>query len=249
MESFDPVSPLPAEPIPASQPPLALRLPASPPAVTYVLLALNILVFIAVKASVAAYGILIPAAVLQYGEWWRLVTAGFLHAGLVHLGFNMYALFVLGPDIERLFGSARFLAIYALALLGGSVLVTLFSPLNSGTLGASGAILGLMGGMVAYFWKYQERLSGGKERLWNIIMVVALNLGIGLLPGVSLWGHLGGFIIGLGSGWLLLPRYRVVSFPTPRLERLPLDVKAVVGCGLLFLAQLLLIGLAVLLRA
>ena len=81
------------------------------------------------------------------GEWWRLLTAGFLHIGPIHLLFNMLALWVLGRDMEAVLGHGRFLAVYLISLLGGSAAVMLFYAPSSEVAGASGAVFGLMGGL------------------------------------------------------------------------------------------------------
>lgn len=201
--------------------PVRLRLPKYDVRLTYVLIAINAVVYMLTRLSgnlIYTFGALMPRLVLQDRQVWRLVTAGFLHADLMHIGFNMYALYVFGRQVERLFGPRRFALIYGSALLGGSAAVVLFSRLDLPTVGASGAVLGLLGALVAYFWRYQETLLGARARLGNLLTTALVNLGIGLLPNISLWGHLGGTLAGLAVGLILVPRYTPVHGLQPHLE-------------------------------
>lgn len=231
--------------------PLRLHYPLYPIRATYILLGLNILVFIPtllMENTVYGWGGLIPLGVLQYGQWWRLLTAGFIHGGIMHLAFNMYALYILGREVERIFGPWRFLTIYTLALLGGNLLVTLFSQLASLTVGASGAILGLLGALVAYFWRNREQLVGAKKRLINLLNTAAINLIIGLMPQVSLWGHLGGTLAGLLAGLVIIPRYKLVRAPHPHFEFEPATSRDLAGVFLLAAGCALLLALTCWLR-
>ncbi len=239
------------EPLQPAPEPVMLRYPLSPVRVTYVLIGLNVLLFLpTLLLGDALYflGGLIPQAVIGGGQLWRLVTAGFLHGGLTHLLFNMYALYMLGQDAEKLFGSGRFFGIYLSALIGGNLVVALLSPLNRLTIGASGAILGLLGALVAYFWQYREHVVGARAHLTNLVTTALINVGLGLLPSISLWGHLGGVLAGLLAGWGLLPRYQVDYEPFPRLRRLPFGRPEVVGIGRVVLSCIVLGGLAFWLR-
>ena len=126
--------------------PFGGRQRSATPVVTYALIAVNVAAFIAEMASRSWQQELTlwPPAVAE-GQFYRLVTAAFLHYGATHLVLNMWALYVVGPPLEMWLGRLRFGALYALSGLGGSVLVYLISPLNSATAGASGAIFGLFG--------------------------------------------------------------------------------------------------------
>ncbi|ONI82124.1 rhomboid family intramembrane serine protease [Saccharothrix sp. ALI-22-I] len=124
------------------------------------------------------------------GEWWRLVTSGFLHYGPVHLAMNMIALYVLGRDLEPVFGKLRFSAVYLVSMLGGGVAVYLFGGVNTLVAGASGAVYGLMGAMLVAVLRL--KLNPG-----SALGVIGLNLVLSFtLPGISLLGHLGGLVIG-----------------------------------------------------
>lgn len=140
------------------------------PVVTYALIAVNVVMFL---LQLAAPG-LEPELVLWSpgvadGEWYRLVTSAFLHYGAMHLLFNMWALYVVGPPLEMWLGRLRFGALYALSALGGSVLVYLLSPLNAGTAGASGAVFGLFGAMFVVARRLNLDIRG-------IAAIIILNL-------------------------------------------------------------------------
>jgi membrane associated rhomboid family serine protease len=170
------------------------------PIVTMVLIGINLAFFVvtALQARSAMnlapsplylQGSLIPAEVAS-GDYWRLLTAGFLHANLIHIATNMVSLYVLGLPLERILGRGRFLLIYALSLLGSSVSVLLFSGPFVPTIGASGAIYGLMGALLVTF----KRLGYDLKQL---LIVVAINVYITFqFPGISWQGHLGGLVVG-----------------------------------------------------
>ncbi len=131
------------------------------------------------------------------GEYWRLVTAGFLHYGLIHLLLNMWALSLLGGDVERLVGRWRFLAVYLLSGLGGSVAVYLFDAQNVALAGASGSVFGLLGALFFFFRKLNQDPRG-------LLLLIALNFGLGLfISNISWLGHLGGLIVGALTGLVL----------------------------------------------
>jgi membrane associated rhomboid family serine protease len=124
------------------------------------------------------------------GEWWRVVTSGFLHIGPIHLLFNMMALWVLGRDMELVLGRGRFLALYLISLLGGAAAVMLFYGPTDSVAGASGAVFGLMGGL-AVVLKRMHVPAG------QVIGLIAVNVVISVvIPGISLIGHLGGLVVG-----------------------------------------------------
>lgn len=179
------------------------------PVVGRALIAANVAVFVAGLASqsrnavagrggfIADGGLFGPA--VESGEWWRIVTAGFLHAGLLHLLFNMLALFNLAAILEPALGRARLVAVYAVSLLTGSLGVLVLSP-DALTVGASGAVFGLMGGLVV-----AQRARGMDPWSSGIGTVIALNLFITFtIPGISIGGHIGGLVGGLVCTWILL---------------------------------------------
>jgi rhomboid protease GluP len=134
------------------------------------------------------------------GQVWRLITPMFLHGSILHIGFNMYALFILGPGLERYFGHGRFIVLYFLSGFAGNVLSFMFSPAPS--LGSSTAIFGLLGAQGVFVFLNREIFGGFARRaLTNVIWIAAVNLLIGLTPGIDNWGHLGGLIGGTIFTW------------------------------------------------
>jgi membrane associated rhomboid family serine protease len=131
------------------------------------------------------------------GEFYRLLTSDFLHYGIVHIGFNMYALWILGRECERLLGRWRFLLLYLLTGVGGATAVYLFGSPNALVAGASSSIFGLIGAMVFFFKKLQADMRG-------LIGLIVLNVAITLfVPGISILGHAGGFVLGSALGAVL----------------------------------------------
>ncbi len=142
------------------------------------------------------------------GQLWRLITPVLLHASLIHIAFNMYALLVLGPEMERFYGHKRFLLLYLVGAYTGNVLSFLLS--SSASIGASTAIFGLVAAQVVFI--YRNKLLFGKRTgpmLMNMGMVVAFNLVLGMRPGIDNWGHLGGLIGGLLFAWFGGPRFKI----------------------------------------
>ena len=144
-----------------------------------------------------------PSAVAD-GAWWQLLTSGFLHIGPIHLAFNMIALWVIGRDLEQVLGRARFLVVYLVSLLGGSLVVFLFENPASHTAGASGAVFGLMGGLAVVLMKM--RLSP-RPALTIILLNVVISVAV---PNISILGHLGGLAFGAAvtAAMLYLPQTR-----------------------------------------
>jgi membrane associated rhomboid family serine protease len=183
------------------------------PMATYVLIAINVLAYIGSTAAGSAFAGGIGGSVVGEfalfgpavadGEYWRLITGGFLHAGLIHLGFNMYVLYWLGSMLEPALGRVRFVALYLTSLLAGSFGALLLAP-DARTVGASGAVFGLMGAAFVFM-----RLRGIDPMASGIGPVILLNLGITfLIPGISIGGHLGG-LIGGGLAALAMERLNV----------------------------------------
>jgi rhomboid protease GluP len=155
------------------------------------------------------------------GDYWRLLTATFLHGGVAHLFMNGFSLYILGPDSERIFGTPRFLALYLLSGLSGSVASYAFNPAPA--VGASGAIFGLFGGLAVFFLTTRPILgSFGKSQLQGIAVILVVNLLFGFANAgvIDNFGHLGGLLGGFVAAWMLVPRYEVdrASFP-PRIIR------------------------------
>ena len=170
-----------------------------PPVIT-ALMAVNVVAFlaqIATQERITVEGILWGPAVAD-GQWWRLVTSAFLHGNLMHIGFNMYALWIFGRPLEDAFGPVRFGLTYLAGLLGGSLAVLAFN-FGAPTLGASGAVLGLAGALAAVLWA-----RGINITQTSLGFIFLINLGLPLLvPRISFWGHFGGIAAGFAAGWLL----------------------------------------------
>lgn len=185
-------------------------LESGPPVVTYTLIALNVVMFVLQTASVDLQNRLTlwPPAVAD-GQLYRLVTSAFLHYGIVHLLFNMVALYVVGPPLERWLGRLRFSALYGLSALGGSVLVYLASPLNSATAGASGAVFGLFGATFVVSKRLNLDIRG-VAALIGINVVFTLVFPLVTSQSVSWQGHLGGLLTGalVALAYVYAPRER-----------------------------------------
>lgn len=228
----------------------ALRPRQHRPTVTWAIMALNILVWLAMTA---AGGSTNPQVLLRFGakvnsriingQIWRLVTPIFLHIGVVHLAFNIYAIHVFGTQIEHTFGSIRYLAIYMLSGIAGVLGSFAFSPHPSA--GASGAIFGLIGTEAAFFYRYRHAFGrGGQQRLYNILIVIGYNLAFTFVASnIDVWGHLGGLVAGVALGWWLMPRYVVAMTET---ERRLIDVNHPRRWGTAVLGALVLLAIGTL---
>lgn len=205
----------------------AYRLPLYRPIVTWVLLAIIVAVFIVqtLLGGSTEVDVLIRMGakftpLIAAGEYWRLLTSMFLHVGVMHLAFNGYALFVIGTELERLMGPGRFLTIYLLSGLFGSLASYALS--DSLAAGASGAIFGIIGALAAFFLVHRKLLgTWGNRRLGNIALVLVLNLIWGFSqPGrIDNLAHVGGLLAGFALGWALAPRYELDPVRVQVLDR------------------------------
>ena len=192
------------------------------PYVTYGLMALNVAAFLAILShggnlgggggrlsdnlSLVAAGPFATNSGL-YGahvgvahgyQWYRLFTGGFVHYGIIHLGLNMFVLWIIGSQLERVLGGVRYLALYVTCLAAGSFAVMLASP-GEVTAGASGAIFGLMGAAASY-----QRSRGISLLQSGLGALIVLNLVFSFtISGISVAGHIGGLVGGLVVGWLV----------------------------------------------
>ncbi len=181
----------------------------SVPRITYALIAVNVIASLAGGGiglgghnSLFIHGALLgsgspdflPGQGVAHGQWWRLVSSGFLHQNILHLGLNMWVLYLLGQMIEPALGPVKYGAVYAVSLLAGSLGALLISP-HLLTVGASGAIFGLMG--AAAVEARSRHISLAQSGLGGLI---AINLGFSIVfsgSGISLGGHVGGLIGGV----------------------------------------------------
>lgn len=155
----------------------------------------------------ALWGIKINSLILE-GQLWRFLTPVLLHASILHIGFNMYALYSIGPRLETSFGNWSFIALYLVGALWGNTISFLLSP--NASLGASTAIFGLIAAQSVYIFKNRYLLgSAAKPLLMNAIMVILVNLMLGLSPGIDNWGHLGGLMGGSFFAWFSGPSFGV----------------------------------------
>lgn len=237
----NPASPPPPNPssgkarVPLGPNQILLRIPTVQPYVTYVLIAINVVIF-AIRAFSPALNLQLvelgannQTAVLVNGEFHRLLTSMFLHAGLLdargqlqaqnalHLVFNMYALWVIGGPQERMFGHLRFGLIYLLGGLTGSVASALLGGPDAFSIGASGAVFAVFGAEFI-FW-YRHRLlfgAGGRARLRSLASLLVINLVFGLLANagdgpfrIDNLAHIGGMVGGIILTWFLGPFYNL----------------------------------------
>ena len=181
------------------------------------LLTVTVIVFAAQQASVWMTGADLvlewgkkDAGALHAGEWWRLLTPVFIHAGPLHLLVNMYSLYAIGPAVERFFGRARLLVVYLLSGVAGVILSLAVNPVPS--VGASGAIFGILGALTAFLLQHRGVFGpAAQAQLRQIGFLLVLNLVISLTPGIDAWGHLGGLIAGAACAALFGPRLAAVA--------------------------------------
>ncbi len=183
----------------------SLRTMTTEPNVTYVLIAINVIAFLASgRFGVGGtgggswlwiHGVLFGPAIHEGHDYWRLISGGFLHANFIHIGFNMYLLYVLGQMLEPVLGSWRFGVLYMTSLLAGSFGALLLAP-DSVTVGASGAVFGLMGAAFT-----EQRRRGIDPMQTGIGGLILINLALSfVLSGISIGGHIGGLIGGVLAG-------------------------------------------------
>lgn len=221
-----PVHPLeqPPPPVPPAQQPLIIthrprvEVPFSRPVLTYILLGINIVVFLVdaltafIGVGAGSVGLLtlvgakVNAAILQ-GQYWRLITPMFLHVGILHLGFNSYFLYRIGPWAERNLGTARFAAIYFLS--GVAAAIASFALNSQPSVGASGALFGVIGAMLPVLYRNRSVLANTRQMINSIVMTIAINLVIGFSPGIDNWAHIGGLLAGVALALLISPRFAV----------------------------------------
>lgn len=151
----------------------------------------------------ACYGMKVNPLIM-YGQWWRLITPVLLHASLVHIAFNMYALYALGPELERMFGHLSFLALYLVSGFAGNVLSFVMS--GAASLGASSAVFGLLAAHAVFAYRNQKVFGQRAQVVMrSILQIAAINFIIGLSPGIDNWGHFGGLLGGLVFTYLSGP--------------------------------------------
>jgi len=208
---------------PATQEPSQLR-SSRPYTITVALIAVNVLVFLAMVLSGVSFINPSPEQVRSWGgdfgpatvgahQWWRLLTSIFLHFGIIHIGFNMYVLFQIGPFIETVFGRARYLIIYFAAGLFGSLVSVWIHP-NAVGAGASGAIFGLYGAVFGFLLVQRRTLDpvATKSIAKSAGIFILYNVVYGSMSGTTdLSAHIGGLFAGFLAGMLLVRRRAATS--------------------------------------
>lgn len=210
------------------------------PYVTYTLIALNVLAFAVTalqsrdvmnndaRSRLFYDWALVPQWVAD-GEVFRVIGSGFLHFGPIHLLVNMFALYIVGRDVEVILGRSRYLAVYFVAMLGGAAGVMALQPPTTATAGASGAIFGLFGAQAAILIKLKQ--SPGP-----VIAVILINVVISIsIPGISLWGHMGGLAAGAlaSAGLLFTPTQEMDARQARTLGWIALAVVAVLTIAII----------------
>lgn len=241
-----PLEARPAPPVSSGQQPrqqVTLRIPSVRPSATYAILAINIAIFVARALSrsldndLLNWGANGTTEVLQRGEYYRLLTSMFLHASIynafggfvltnsLHLIFNAYVIYGVGTYIERLFGHTRFLIVYILGGLAGSVasvvINALLGQMRTYSVGASGAVFALIGAEFIYLYYHRKLLSSyARARMQSLITFGVINLLFGFATSLGLgqmrvdnWAHIGGLAGGLILGWFISPIFLLRRHP------------------------------------
>ena len=170
-------------------------------------------------ASPVWYSLAEVPVLVQLGDVWRVVTAAFVHVGPLHLVLNMLALLVFGSELERGLGRWRFAAVYAVSVLGGAAAIQMFGSPGQAVGGASTAIYGLLGALAVFMVVRRQDVRG-------ILTLLAINVVISFLPGISLLGHLGGLVAGAAAAGIVVALRR----------RPPIEIGALALLGLVLLA-------------
>lgn len=250
---------------PPSEQPVQIHMPEHPPTMTNTIMGITIAVFLLQISSIylrrwgiwshcpyliiplpylndlpACYGMKVNVYISAFGEWWRLLAPMLLHAGVIHIFFNMYALRILGTSLERFYGHWQLLLLYVVSGFVGTV--ASYGLTEAASLGASTAVFGLIGAQGVFAYQNREVFGPFARRvLRDIIMLAGINLFIGLsVPGIDNWGHIGGLVGGIAVAWFGGPKYKVEGLrPNYHLENTRSDAALVwagVGITLIFSA-------------
>ncbi len=244
------------QPSPSATPPsptmsegqVAVR-PVFRPYVTYALIGICVLVYLIQIGTQSFLGQDIPALwgiknndLILQGQVWRLFTPIFLHGSILHIAFNMYALFYIGAMLERFYGRSRYIGLFILSGFAGNVISFMFSSYHS--LGSSTSIFGLLGAEGVLIYQNREIFGPiARRALSQVVIIAVVNLIIGLTPGSGIdnWGHIGGLIGGTLFAWFGGPVLRRVGQISPypvvntRTEREALIAGTGVGALFFFL--------------
>jgi rhomboid protease GluP len=207
--------------VPQTQPPRSVEVavPNVKPYATYFILGITTFVYLLqlagqylVRSDVVALLGIKDDTLIRAGQLWRLVTPVFLHASILHIAFNMYALFIFGRGIEARYGHGRFLLLYFLSGYAGNVMSFLLTVNPS--LGASTAVFGLIAAEGVFIIQNRKLLGARANRsLVNLFYIAGINLVIGFTTtGVDNWGHIGGLLGGVLFAWFGGPRWKLEGF-------------------------------------
>src|SRR5213596_2812683 len=204
---------------------------------TYIFFALNILVFLLMalaggstsKETLMAFGVKANEEIAR-GQWWRFVTPIFIHIGLLHLFFNSYALWIVGPQVEKLYGSTRFVILYVVTGVAG-VFGSYFYHPQSISAGASGAIFGLFGVLLAFGIRYRNAIPPFFKRAvgTGVLPVIVINLIIGFtIPQIDNSAHIGGLLAGAALA-AIIPFQRPGDETNPGFRALQIALLAIIA--------------------
>ena len=169
--------------------------------VTFTIMAVTVAIYVAGMLSADLDNLLFRNLaqanwLVAAGDWWRIFSAALLHGSLMHIGFNMYALYLFGPRMEQQIGSSSFAALYVASAGAGGLTSYLLGSTEQVSIGASGAIFGLFGAWIFVAWKLRHT-PGGRSMFKQLFVLLAINVVISFTPGIDGFAHLGGFIAGL----------------------------------------------------
>jgi membrane associated rhomboid family serine protease len=168
------------------------------------------------------------------GEWWRIITSGFMHGGLIHLALNMFVLFILGQVLEPAIGTVRFVAVYFVSLIAGAVGALIMSDPFTFTVGASGAIYGLFVATIVI-----ARQRGQMQVVQQLAFWLVLNLVFTFAASnISVGGHLGGIVGGTIGALIVVAAERGVA----KRETLPAELAIIAGLGVVFFAAAIIVA-------
>lgn len=207
-----------ATPPGAERVPVALRQPSTRTLVTYVIIGVTVFVYLLQMLTQYTLGTDYPLylgakinQLIQEGQLWRFFAPMVLHGSILHIGFNMYALYSIGRPLELYYGHWRYLALYVLSGFAGNVFSFIFSA--NASAGASTAIFGLLAAEGVFLYHNREMFGKNANRaLSQVIMIAAVNLILGLSPGIDNFGHVGGLIGGALFAWFAGPLLGVAGF-------------------------------------
>ncbi len=185
------------------------------PIITRILIAFNIMIYLYMVLTGNGQSFMAKFAVfgpyIKFGQYYRLLTGAFIHANIFHLLFNCYALYIIGSQVESYLGKAKYTFIYLISAISSSLLSMLFAGGNYYSVGASGAIFGLMGALL--YFGYYYRVYLGNVLKSQIIPLILINLIIGFVsPGIDNFGHIGGLIAGILSTYAVGVKYKTGIF-------------------------------------